>query len=75
MNSPTRTPSATSSNPLAAFAKDYAKRESTLDKTGEELRQERDETIRIAYAEGLPMTVIARIMGMSHQRVSQIVRN
>jgi transposase-like protein len=38
------------------------------------LRQERDEAIRTAYSEGLPMTAIARIMGMSHQRVSQIVR-
>jgi DNA-directed RNA polymerase specialized sigma subunit len=28
----------------------------------------------VAYREGLPMTAIARIMGMSHQRVSQIVR-
>jgi DNA-directed RNA polymerase specialized sigma subunit len=27
-----------------------------------------------AYDDGLPMTAIAQIMGMSHQRVSQIVR-
>jgi DNA-directed RNA polymerase specialized sigma subunit len=59
---------------LVAFAKRYAKRESAWEKAGEELRQERDEAIRAAYGEGLPMTAIARIMGMSHQRVSQIVR-
>jgi transposase-like protein len=45
-----------------------------LEKAGEELRQERDEAIRAAYGNGLPMTAIARIMGMSHQRISQIVR-
>jgi hypothetical protein len=33
-----------------------------------------DEAIRAAYGEGLPMTTIAKVMGMSHQRVSQIVR-
>jgi DNA-directed RNA polymerase specialized sigma subunit len=46
-----------------------------LEKAGEELRQERDEAIRAAYSDGLPMTAIARIMDMSHQRVSQIVRH
>jgi DNA-directed RNA polymerase specialized sigma subunit len=42
--------------------------------SAEELRQERDDAIRAAYGDGLPMTTIARIMGISHQRVSQIVR-
>jgi DNA-directed RNA polymerase specialized sigma subunit len=31
--------------------------------------------IRRAYRDGLPMKAIAEIMGMSHQRVSQIVRS
>ncbi|MFI5037087.1 MAG: sigma factor-like helix-turn-helix DNA-binding protein [Solirubrobacterales bacterium] len=30
--------------------------------------------MRAAYGEGLPMTTIAKVMGLSHQRVSQIVR-
>jgi DNA-directed RNA polymerase specialized sigma subunit len=46
-----------------------------LEQAAEDLRQERDEAIRLAYSNGLPMTVIAQIMGMSHQRVSQIVRS
>lgn len=33
------------------------------------------EAIRAAYRDGLPMKAIARIMGVSHQRVSQIVRS
>jgi DNA-directed RNA polymerase specialized sigma subunit len=45
-----------------------------LEQAGEDLRQERDEAIRAAYSEGLPMKAIAKVMGMSHQRVSQIVR-
>ncbi len=28
----------------------------------------------MAYSQGLPMKAIAQVMGMSHQRVSQIVR-
>ena len=40
----------------------------------EQLRTERDEAIRAAYRDGLPMAAIAQIMGVSHQRVSQIVR-
>jgi transposase-like protein len=41
----------------------------------EAMRKERDAAIRTAYANGLPMAAIARILGMSHQRVSQIVRS
>ena len=58
-----------------AFAEDYAHRETALERAGDDLRQERDEAIRAAYADGLPMTAIAQIMGMSHQRISQIVRS
>jgi DNA-directed RNA polymerase specialized sigma subunit len=39
------------------------------------LRDERDEAIRQAYRDGLPMKAIAQVLGMSHQRVSQIVRS
>jgi DNA-directed RNA polymerase specialized sigma subunit len=60
---------------LSAFAKDYAKREAALDQQAENLRRERDQAIRIAYGEGLPMKAIAETMHLSHQRVSQIVRS
>jgi len=39
------------------------------------LRVERDEAIRAAYKDGLPMTAIAAVMDLSYQRVSQIVRS
>lgn len=58
-----------------AFAEDFAKREAELEATGEGLRRERDAAIRAAYQGGLPMKAIAQILGMSHQRVSQIVRS
>jgi DNA-directed RNA polymerase specialized sigma24 family protein len=60
---------------LAALAEDYARREAALEQTTEGLRAERDAAIRAAYGEGLPMTTIAQVMGMSHQRISQIVRS
>jgi DNA-directed RNA polymerase specialized sigma subunit len=56
-------------------AKDYAKREAKLEQTAERLRGERDAAIRAAYEDGLPMATIAKIVGMSHQRVSQIIRS
>ena len=46
-----------------------------LEEAGETLREERDEAIRRAYGDRLPMKAIAEVMGMSHQRVSQIVRS
>jgi DNA-directed RNA polymerase specialized sigma subunit len=42
---------------------------------GEELRSERDKAIVAAYRRGLPMSRIAAVMKISHQRVSQIVRS
>ena len=51
------------------------RREAALEQASEDLRQERDEAIRTAYSAGLPMKAIAHVMGMSHQRVSQIVRS
>jgi DNA-directed RNA polymerase specialized sigma subunit len=38
-------------------------------------RAVRDSAIREAYRDGLPMADIARVLQMSHQRVSQIVRS
>ena len=51
------------------------RREDALAEQLEGLRAERDEAIRQAYRDGLPMKAIAQVMGMSHQRVSQIVRS
>lgn len=60
---------------LAAFANDHAKRLAAWERAGEQLRSERDMAIRAAYRKGLPMVTIARLLEMSHQRVSQIVRS
>lgn len=60
---------------MTAFADDYAKREAELERSAERLRADRDKAIREAYKDGLPMADIARVLGMSHQRISQIVRS
>jgi DNA-directed RNA polymerase specialized sigma subunit len=60
---------------LSAFAEEYIRRESDLGRLTERLRGDRDRAIRQAYKDGLPMADIARILDMSHQRVSQIVRS
>lgn len=59
---------------MASFARDYAKRESELARAQEQLLAERDREIRAAYRGGLPMAAIARVLKISQQRVSQIVR-
>jgi DNA-directed RNA polymerase specialized sigma subunit len=46
-----------------------------LDRQAGDLRDERDEAIREAYREDLPMKAISEVLHMSHQRVSQIVRS
>jgi DNA-directed RNA polymerase specialized sigma subunit len=58
-----------------AFAKAHAKRESEQEHAAERLRAERDKAVKAAYRDGMPMKAIAQVMGMSHQRVSQIVRS
>jgi DNA-directed RNA polymerase specialized sigma subunit len=60
---------------LAAFAADYFEREQVLERVAEQLRADRDQAIRVAYRDGLPMADIAALLNMSHQRVSQIVRS
>lgn len=60
---------------LSAFAEEYARQEADLERAAEKLRDARDRAIREAYREGLPMTDIAGLLEMSHQRVSQIVRS
>jgi DNA-directed RNA polymerase specialized sigma subunit len=60
---------------LTTFAKECARREADLARLAERLRGDRDQAIRQAYKDGLPMADIARILDMSHQRISQIVRS
>jgi DNA-binding NarL/FixJ family response regulator len=60
---------------LATFAADYARREAELGRIAEKLRTDRDKAIRRAYRDGLPMSAIAEVLAISHQRVSQIVRS
>lgn len=60
---------------LTAFAEEYAQRQGELEQIADQQRAERDEAIKVAYRDGLPMQTIAQVMGMSHQRVSQIVRS
>jgi transposase-like protein len=58
-----------------AFTEEYDRRANELEQAGERLRADRDTAIRSAYKAGLPMADIARVLRMSHQRVSQIVRS
>ena len=60
---------------LSAFAEEYSRRDADLGRLAERLRGDRDRAIRQAYKDGLPMADIARILDMSHQRISQIVRS
>jgi hypothetical protein len=59
---------------LDRFVQTYERRQEQHTEAGERLRVERDEAIRQAYREGLPLMDIARIVGLSHQHVSRIVR-
>jgi DNA-directed RNA polymerase specialized sigma24 family protein len=45
------------------------RRRAELDQTSKRLRADRDEAVRVAHRAGLSMREIARILGMSHQRV------
>jgi DNA-directed RNA polymerase specialized sigma subunit len=60
---------------LAAFEKTYKRQERELERQSEKLREERDKAIRAAYRDDVPMKDIAKVMKLSHQRVSQIVRS
>jgi DNA-directed RNA polymerase specialized sigma subunit len=46
-----------------------------LESKAQKLREERDQSIRKAYREDVPMADIAAVLKMSHQRVSQIIRS
>lgn len=59
---------------LSRFAKRYRARAERLERELEGLRVDRDEQIRRAAAGGVPVVEIAKQLGMTHQRVSKIVR-
>jgi hypothetical protein len=59
---------------LEKFATTMRARERVLEKERSQLRRERDAAIRAAYTDGLPLEDIARILGVSHQWCSRIVR-
>jgi hypothetical protein len=44
-----------------------------VDSDRERLRQERDDAIRAAHEVGLTVREIARLAGVSHQRVHQVI--
>jgi hypothetical protein len=44
-----------------------------VDSDRERLRQERDDAIRAAHEAGLTVREIARLAGVSHQRVHQVI--
>jgi DNA-directed RNA polymerase specialized sigma24 family protein len=44
-----------------------------VDSDRERLRRERDEAIQAAYEAGLTVREIARLAGVSHQRVHQVI--
>jgi DNA-directed RNA polymerase specialized sigma subunit len=59
---------------LEKFMRDYHKREQALDRQKAELREERDQAIRDVYQAGLLMQDIGKVVGLTHQRVSNIIR-
>ena len=59
---------------LEKFMRDYHKREQALDRQKAELREERDQAIRDAYQAGLLMQDIGKVVGLTHQPVSNIIR-
>jgi DNA-directed RNA polymerase specialized sigma subunit len=60
---------------LEEFAEDWRQRQGAHEAEGDSLRHERDEAILRAYRGGASQPKIAAILGMSQQRVSQVVRD
>ena len=59
---------------LEEFTRDYERRQREHGKAAERLRAERDEAIRQAHKEGMPLRDIAAVVRLSHQHVSRIAR-
>jgi DNA-directed RNA polymerase specialized sigma subunit len=60
--------------PLEDLTREHQRREEALGRERKRLRRERDQAIRQAYRDGLPLQDIAEIVGLSHQYISRIVR-
>jgi hypothetical protein len=60
---------------LERFARDYERRERQQAEARAKLRAQRDEAIRRAYRDGLPIRDIAAIVDLSHQHISRIARS
>lgn len=58
---------------LTDFARTYREQRERLDREDEELQAQRDKAILAAFASGLTTRQIAGLIGLSHQRVAQIV--
>ena len=59
---------------LKAFAKDYGRRERQLDRDRERLRRDRAKAIKKAKDAGVPSEAIGEALGLSKQRVHEILR-
>jgi hypothetical protein len=59
---------------LKAFAKDYAKRERQIARERERLRRDRAKAIKKARNAGVPSEAIGEALGLSKQRVHEILR-
>ena len=58
---------------LQEVQQDLHARERGLEDQRAALRKERDQAIRVAHDDGLSTREIAEIVGLSHQRVAQII--
>lgn len=64
---------ATDNREIRAQLTELADQLGGVDSDRERLRQERDEAIRAAHDAGLTVREIARLAGVSHQRVHQVI--
>ncbi len=59
---------------LEDFAADYRPQVEQMEAELDRLRAQRDDQIRAAYRDGLPMVEIAEILGVARQTVSHVLR-
>ena len=59
---------------LSAFARTHEAKRKRLEAQQAKLRAERDAAVIKAYRAGIPLVDIAAALSLSHQRVSELVR-